>query len=196
MHQKKLPVNKFNLLLPAIKRNAVTADICAHCRHINKFEYSFCTNCGYPLRDELLIDAFYKKLKERNELLFKAENTVQVARVILYVMALFLLPGILFIFSASTVKYLVATLALIMSVLFFFLAFWSRSNPLSAMLIAVIILITFSAINIFDKLKQSFTTTEGIIGMLLCLALVFVVLKGVQAAYRVALMKQELEINV
>jgi hypothetical protein len=195
MHQKKLPVNKFNLLLPAIKPNTV-ADICAHCGHVNKSEYSFCTNCGYPLRDELLIDAFYKKLKERNELLFKAENTVQVARVILYVMALFLLPGIFFIFSASTVKYLVATLALIMSALFFFLAFWSRSNPLSAMLIAVIILITFSAINIFDKLKQSFTTTEGIIGMLLCLALVFVVLKGVQAAYRVALMKQELEINV
>jgi hypothetical protein len=196
MHQKKLPVNKFNLLLPAIKRNMVTADICIHCTHINKPEYSFCTNCGYPLQDKLLIDAYYKKLKERNELLFKAENTVQVARIILYVMAFFLLFGILFIFSESTVKYLVATLALIISALFFFLALWSRSNPLSAMLIAVIILITFSAINIFDKLKQSFTTTQGVIGMLLCLALVVVVLKGVQAAYRVVLMKQELQMNL
>ena len=196
MHQKKLPVNKFNLLLPAIKRNTTTADICIHCTHINKPEYSFCTNCGYPLQDKLLIDAYYKKLKERNELLFKAENTVQVARIILYVMAFFLLFGILFIFSESTVKYLVATLALIMSALFFFLALWSRSNPLSAMLIAVIILITFSAINIFDKLKQSFITTQGVIGMLLCLALVVVVLKGVQAAYRVVLMKQELQMNL
>jgi hypothetical protein len=87
-------------------------------------------------------------------------------------------------------------LALIMSGLFFFLAFWSRSNPLSAMLTAFIILITFSAINIFDKLKESFTTTQGLIGMLLCLSLVFVVLKGVQGAYRVTLMKQELQTRV
>lgn len=86
-------------------------------------------------------------------------------------------------------------LALIMSALFFFLAFWSRSNPLSAMLTAVIILITFSAINMFDKLKESSTTTAGLIGMLLCLSLVLVVLKGVQGAYRVAFMKQELRIN-
>ena len=196
MHQKKLPVNKYNLLLPAIKRNVVTADVCTHCRYINRPDYSFCTNCGYPLHDKLLIDEYYKKLTERNELLFKAENAVQVARVILYIMAFFLLTGILFIFSESSVKYLIAMLAIIMSALFFFLAFWSRSNPLSAMLTAVIILITFSAINIFDKLKESFTTTEGLIGMLLCLSLVFVVLKGVQGAYRVALMKQELRINL
>jgi hypothetical protein len=193
MQNKKLPVQKLHSLLPDVKRNVIAADICTHCSYINKHEYSFCTNCGYPLHDKLLVDGYYKKLTERKAMLFKAENAVLVARIILYVMALFLLSGILFIFSESSVKYLVAMLALIMSGVFFFLAFWSKSNPLSAMLTAFIILITFSAINIFDKLKQSFTTTEGLIGMLLCLSLLLVVLKGVQGAYRVTLMKQELQ---
>lgn len=100
MHQKKLPVNKFNLLLPVIKHNAI-ADVCTHCMYINKSHYSFCTNCGYPLHDKLLIDAYYKKLTERNELLLKAENAVQAARVILYAMAFFLLTGILFVFRKA-----------------------------------------------------------------------------------------------
>jgi len=84
-------------------------------------------------------------------------------------------------------------LAVILSGLFYFLAFWSRSNPFTAMLTAFIILITFSAINIFGKLVDSFTTLGGVIGMMLCLALLFVVLKGVQGAYRVSLMKEELQ---
>jgi hypothetical protein len=193
MQNKKLPIHKPCSLLPKIKSNVIAADICTHCSYINKPEYSFCTNCGYPLHDKLLVDDYYKKLTARKELLFKAENAVLVARIILYVMALFLLSGIFFLFSESSVKYLIAMLALIMSGVFFFLAFWSRSNPLSAMLTACIILITFSAINIFDKLKESFTTTQGLIGMILCLALVLVVLKGVQGAYRVTLMKQELQ---
>lgn len=192
MHQNKKILSKKINLLPVIQNNAA-AEICMRCIHVNKTEYSFCTNCGYPLHDASLTGVYYKKLKERNELLFKAENSVLVARIILYVMATFLLPGIFFIFSESSLKYLIALMALIMSGLFFFLAFWSRSNPLPAMLTAFIILITFSAIDIFGKLKESFTTTQGFIGMLLCLSVLFVILKGVKGAYRVALIKQELQ---
>jgi hypothetical protein len=192
---KKISAEKINHLLPAI-HPSMSAEICSHCGYINKTEYSFCTNCGYPLHDAVLADNYFKVLKEKKQLLYRAESAVLVARIILYVMGGFLLPGIFFIFSASSVKYLIAMLALIMSGLFFFLAFWSRNNPLPAMLTAFIILITFSAINIFEKLKQSFTTREGLISILICTGVLFVILKGVQGAYRAALMKQELQINM
>ena len=180
-------------MLPKVPHKEPVAEICSHCRYVNLHEYSFCTNCGYPLNNHLLIDGYHRRLRQRTDLLFKAETSVLIARSVLYVMASFLLLGIFFVFSESNSKYLIVTLALLLSGLFFFLAFWSRRNPFTAMLTAFIILITFCAINIFGKLVQSFTTVEGIIGMLLCFALLFVVLKGVQGAYRVTLMKQELQ---
>jgi len=191
---KKLSsIQKFNELLPAVRHEQFGADICAHCDHVNKTEYSFCTNCGYPLHDQQLVDVYHKRLQQRTDMLFKAESSVLIARIVLYIMASFLLLGIFFIFSDGNEKYFIVILALILSGLFYFLAFWSRNNPFTAMLTAFIILTTFSAVNIFGKLVQSFTTLEGLIGMLLCLALLFVVLKGVQGAYRVSLMKEELQ---
>ncbi len=192
-HSKKISAQKLNNLLPVIERKLNAANICMRCDHVNKTKYLFCTNCGYPLHDKFLEEVYYKNLKARNELLFKAENAVLIARIILYVMAAFLLCGILFIFSESSAKYLIAMLALIMSGLFFFLAFWSRNNPLSGMLTAFMILITFSAIDIFGKLKESLTTKEGFIGVIICISLLIVVLKGVKGAYRITLLKQELQ---
>jgi hypothetical protein len=87
-------------------------------------------------------------------------------------------------------------MALILSGLFFFLAFWSQKNPFTALLTAFIILMVFSAVNIVGRLAHSFTTVEGMTGMLLCLILLFIVLKGVQAAYRINLIKQEMQVNV
>ena len=196
--QKRMPhFKKFSCvqkikLLPDVHDEPI-ADICAHRNYVNKKEYSFCTNCGYPLHNQLLVDIYHKRLQQRTDLLYKAESSVLVARIVLYIMASFLLLGILFVFSESSEKYFMVILAIILSGLFYFLAFWSRSNPFTAMLTAFIILITFSAINIFGKLVDSFTTIGGVIGMMLCLALLFVVLKGVQGAYRVSLMREELQ---
>jgi hypothetical protein len=186
-------IQKFNASLPAVRQEKPVAEVCGHCNYLNHNEYAFCTNCGYPLHNPLLVDVYHKHLRQRTDLLFKAETSVLIARIVLYVMACFLLMGIFFVFSESNAKYLIVTLALLLSGLFFFLAFWSRSNPFTAMLTAFIILTVFSAINIFGKLVQSFTTVQGLIGMLLCLSLLFVVLRGVQGAYRVTLMKQELQ---
>ena len=191
-HFRKLPSDqKINLLPDVLEKPK--ADICAHCNYVNKTEYSFCTNCGYPVHNQLLVDIYHKRLQHRTDLLYKAESSVLVARIVLYIMASFLLLGIFFVFSESSEKYFMVILAVILSGLFYFLAFWSRTNPFTAMLKAFIILITFSAINIFGKLVDSFTTLGGVIGMMLCLALLFVVLKGVQGAYRVSLMKEELQ---
>ena len=189
-------VQKINSLLPGVHNKKTEAEICRHCLYVNETGYSFCTNCGYPIQNMELIDVYKKRIQQRTNLLFKAENSVLLARIVLYVMASFLSLGLLFIFAESSRKYLIVMLALLLSGLFFFLALWSRKNPFTALLTAFIILIAFSAINIFGKLTQSFTTLQGMTGMLLCLALLFVVLKGVQGAYRISLIKQELQLKL
>ena len=196
MHKLNKIFNVKPNFLPYINGQKANAEICGHCVYVNKTDNAFCTNCGYPLRNNLLIKVYHEKIKERKELLFKAENSVVAARVILYVMASFMLLGTCFVFTESAEKYLIVILALIMSGLFFFLAFWSRNNPFSAMLTSFIILTTFCAINIFNRLMQSVTTLQGSIGMILCIALLLVVLRGVQGAYRVTLMKQELQTKI
>jgi hypothetical protein len=187
---------KINSLSPKVECKKSQAAICRHCNYVNENNYNFCTNCGYPVKNIQLADAYEKRLQRRKNFLFKAENAVLAARIVLYIMAAFLSLGFFFIFTQSSQKYLIVFMALLLSGLFFFLAFWSQKNPFTALLTSFIILIVFSAINIFEKLSASFTTLEGITGMLLCLALLFVVLKGVQGAYRINLIKEELQVRL
>jgi hypothetical protein len=189
-------IQKINSLLPKPERKKEQASICGHCCYINENEYLFCTNCGYPLLDTKLVKAYNERYDQRINLLFKAETSVLFARIVLYIIGSFLSLGILFIFAESRQKYFIVLLALILSGLFFFLAFWSQKNPFTALLTAFIILIVFSAMNIVGRLAHSFTTVEGMTGMLLCLVLLFIILKGVQGAYRINLIKQEMRINL
>ena len=193
---RKISSLKANYLLPHIQRGEATATICHHCLYVNETTYSFCTNCGFPLKNLQLVPAYHQKLKQRSSFLVKAETSVLFARVILYVIAAFLSLGIFFIFAESSQKYIIVLMAALLSGLFFFLAFWSQKKPFTALLTAFIILMVFSAIDIFGKLAESFTTLQGMTGMVLCIALLFVVLKGVQGAYRINLIKEELQIKI
>ena len=144
----------------------------------------------------MLVNDYHKRVQQRSHVLFKAENAVLVARVILYFMASFLSLGIFFIFAESRRKYVIVIFAALLSGLFFFLASWSRKNPFTALLTAFIVLMVFCLVNIAARLTQSFTTIEGLTSTLLCLALLAIVLKGVQGAYRINLIKEELQLHI
>ena len=174
-------------MLPDIQHKKINAVICSYCRHVNNVDYQFCTNCSYPLQDKLLVTSFYKKLNKRKDVWVKAVNAVFIARNVLYVMAVSLLLGLLVLLLPVNIKYLIAVIALILSGLFFLLALWSRREPFPAMFTAFIILVTFSAINIVSKFDMLLTTSQGLISLMLCFALLFVIIKGVQGAYRLKL---------
>src|ERR1700759_4442287 len=132
-------IQNINSLLPRVERKRPGASICEHCSYINENEYFFCTNCGYPLQDAKLVKAYNERRDQRINLLFKAETSVLFARIALYIIGSFLSLGILFIFAESRQKYFIVLLALILSGLFFFLAFWSQKTPLPVWLTAFII---------------------------------------------------------
>src|SRR4051794_25561054 len=97
-------IKKVNAFLPQPERKNGAAVICKHCGYINKNEYSFCTNCGYPLQNKSA-DAFNTRMKQQDMLLFKAKTAVTAARLVLYMMASFLSMGVFFIFAESNRKY-------------------------------------------------------------------------------------------
>jgi hypothetical protein len=189
-------VNGVNALLPKIANREEHLCVCRHCNYVNESEYFFCTNCGFPIKNKMLVNAYYKRIQQRSQILFKAENAVLVARVILYFMAAFLSLGILFIFAESSHKYSIVIFAAFLSALFFFLALWSRKKPFTALLTSFIVLMVFCMVNIATRFAQSFETIEGVTSILFCLALLAIVLKGVQGAYRVNLIKEEQQLNV
>jgi hypothetical protein len=191
-----LYLSKLNALLPKIANKAVHKCICGHCGYINEIEYFFCTHCGFPLKNKLLVNTYYQRIQQRSHVLFKAQNAVLVARVILYCMAFFLSLGILFIFAQNSGKYVIVIFAALLSGLFFFLASWSKKNPFTALLTSFILLMVFCMVNIAARFAQSFTTIEGLISILFCFVLLAIVLKGVQGAYRINLIKEELQQSV
>src|SRR5947208_17119615 len=117
-------LSKVHTMLPKIYREAQYC-ICRHCNYVNEVQYFFCTHCGFPLKDKLLVNDYHTRMQQRSHLLFKAENAVLVARIILYCMASFLSLGILFIFAQSNRKYVVVLFAALLSGLFFFLGLCS-----------------------------------------------------------------------
>ncbi|MGN6213376.1 hypothetical protein [Parafilimonas sp.] len=187
-----LYIKQVGALQPQSAKANPAALICYHCSYVNETEFSYCTNCGYPLQNKPASNSYKQRMEQRKTALLKAENAVLAARVVLYVIASFLSLGLFFIFAESNQKYIVVLMALLFSGLFFSLAFWSRKSPFPALLTSFITLIAFSTINIFRSLTISVITLRGITGILICLALLIVILRGLQGAYRINLIKEEL----
>lgn len=168
-----------------------TALICRHCNYINEIHFLFCTNCGYALNRQGS-GSGNQRMEQRKTALLKAENAVLAARLVLYVIASFLSLGFFFIFAENNRKYIVVLMALLLSGLFFSLAAWSRKSPFPALLTSFIMLVAFSIINIFRSFAIAAVTLRSITGILICLALLIIILRGLQGAYRISLIKEEL----
>lgn len=190
-----LYIQQVNALLPQPVKAKPAAFVCRHCNYINETTFLYCTNCGYSLQNKPECIGGNQHIDQHKADLLRAENTVVAARLVLYVIASFLSLGFFFIFAEGNRKYIVVLMALLLSGLFFSLAFWSRKNPFPALLTSFIILIVFSTINIFRSLAMAVITLRGITGILICLALLVVILRGLQGAYRINLMKEELHIK-
>ena len=168
---------------------------CRKCSYINYINNIYCTECGFPLHDDELINRYHQRISVRKTLKEEAQTSILITRFFLFCMGGFILSGAVYLIMVYQPADLTAVIimAIMLSALFFILAFWSRKNPFTSLLTSFVILTTFSAINIFGKFTQTFTTLTGLIGMVICLVLLAMVLRGVQAAYRITMIDEELE---
>src|SRR6266498_4143522 len=145
---------KLQKLQPFTVRSNIFNCICNRCRYVNSVTNNFCTNCGYPVKEE----------------------------------------GISFLFSDLDNRYLLVLASATFSGLFFLLARWSYSKPFTAIITGFIIVLTFSTISIFGEFVNAFTTVVGVYSILVTMILIYFLLRGVQGAYKVDLIKEEMEI--
>ncbi|MEP6846037.1 MAG: hypothetical protein ABI861_08535 [Panacibacter sp.] len=181
--------------LPHVKFGNKTNHICSRCFYVNATANHFCTNCGYPVQPGNTQLLYQFRTKQRKEILKKSLYFIQVARVLLYVIAIFFTVGIAFLFGNLSNRFFLAILAVTSSALFFVLARWSLSKPFTALLTAFVIILTFSTIAVFGEFTHTFTSVDGIYTIGACLAVLYFLVRGVQAAYKADLINEEMHIN-
>src|SRR3954452_884377 len=189
--KKNIDINKVS---PKVKHEDASLAICSRCRFVNEASNNFCTNCGYPIKEKETSALYHVRMKQRKELLRKGEKSVKAARVLLYILSVLLLTGIGFIFGELPNRMFLVLASCTFSALFFLLAQWSYTKPLTALITAFILVITFSTISIFGEFVNAFTTVVGVYSLLINMVLVYFLLKGVQGAYKLDVAKEELEI--
>jgi hypothetical protein len=186
---------KTDILFSEIKFQNIQHCTCPRCRYVNKLVNNFCTNCGYPIKEREEESALYHvRVKQRTEMLRRGEKAIQSARVILYILAIFLLTGIGFLFGELENRYFLVLSSAVFSMLFFLLAYWSYSKPFISITTAFILVLTFSIIAIFGEFINAFKTVVGVYSILISMIIIYFLLKGVQGAYKAELIKEEMEI--
>jgi len=183
-------------LKPVIVKAAVHRTVCNRCRYVNPSAHSFCTNCGWPVREtQQLLSLYNLRAKHRKDLLNKCQQLIVTARVVLYIIGGLCLSGIGFLFSENNERYLLFALTIVMAALFVLLGRWSIRKPFTALLVSFVVVITFSTISVFGRLLQALTTTDGLYTIILSMIVTYFLLRGIQAAYRADLISEEFEIN-
>ena len=181
-------------LLPILKRPVIFYCICARCNYVNAIANNFCTNCGYPIKEKENAALYHVRFKQRKELLQKGEKAIQAARVTLYILSALLLTGIGFFFSELKSGAILGIASVVFAFLFFMLAQWSFAKPFTSLITAFILVLTSSTISVFGEFVNAFTTVVGVYSILMSMVLIYFLLKGVQGAYKVDLIKEEMEI--
>jgi len=185
---------ELNNLRPQAKHTSIFHSICSRCRYVNFVSNNFCTNCGYPVKEEGTATLYHIRLKQRQELLKRTEKDVQTARVVLYALSSFFFLGILFLFGSLENRYLLSLVSVTFSGLFLLLGRWSYSKPFISIITGFIIILTFSAVSIFGQFVNAFTTVIGVYGIFINMILIYLLLRGVYGAYKADLIKEEMEI--
>lgn len=185
---------KLRKLRPSVGSTNIIYCICSRCRYVNNATNNFCTNCGYPIKEEGASTLYNVRIKQRKELLRKGEKDVQAARATLYILSVFFLIGVSFLFGNLDSRYLLALVSITFSGLFFLLARWSYTKPFIAIITGFIIILTFSAIAIFGQFVNAFSTVVGVYAIFISMILIYFLLRGAQGAYKVELIKEEMEI--
>lgn len=189
-------LEKVHHILPKVLMYESEWTICNHCRHINESEWMYCTYCGYPMHKmDNAISLFHSRIREKHQMLLKSEKEISNGRIATYIMAAVFSTGLGVMFTEMPLRVVYAASAIVLSILFIILARWSKKNAFSALLTACIILITFSAIHIVNKITNQIFNYQGFYGISFYLLLLFFIIRGVQGAYKADLLREELQAN-
>jgi hypothetical protein len=71
---------------------------------------------------------------------------------------------------------------------------WSLQKPFTALLISLIIMLSFAAINTWAELSSTFTTAGGVYLLMIQIILIHFLLQGVKGAFRADILEDEFKL--
>ena len=128
---------------------------CCNCSFVNHKEYNFCTNCGYPIhpnKDRLALYNF--RLEKRKNMQRICSVKIEHARNALYVLAACSMLGVFYVFSNVKQTVITGFVMVLLGIIYAGLGRWSLQKPFTALLISLIIMLTFAAINTWAELSS------------------------------------------
>ena len=166
--------------------------ICLTCNFVNSATNNFCTNCGYPQQPgEGGMAIYNKRIAQRNTLKENCEKKIQHARNSLYVIALACMLSISYFINGKKKESLVALILFVLAAMYTSLGRWTSKKPFTSLLISLLLMLTFIAINAWMELASSFNSATGIYIFVIQLVLTYFLVQGVKAAFHADILAEE-----
>jgi hypothetical protein len=168
---------------------------CCNCSFINKANYNFCTNCGFPVhpnKDSLA--RYNERLIQRKNLQKNCYIKIARARNTLYILAAFCMLGIFYLFSDWKQSVIKGVVMVCLGVIYAGLGSWSVQKPFTSLLISLIIMLTFVVINTWAEFSSAFVTAAGIYMLIVQVILIYFLLQGVKGAFHADILEEEFKL--
>ena len=168
---------------------------CSNCSFINRKDNHFCTNCGYPVYPTTERLALYNfRLEKRKNLQRTCYLKVEHARNALYVLAAFCMLGVFYAFSDVRNKAMSGFVMVLFGLIYAGLGRWSLQKPFTSLLISLIIMLTFAAINTWAEFTSMFSTASGLYVLMVQIILIYFLLQGVKGAFHADILEEEFKL--
>ena len=168
---------------------------CRNCSFINYVHYNFCTNCGYPVHPNLKgIEIFNKRLHRRKLLQQKCFTKVAQARNALYLLAGFSMLGIFYLFSQWKGFVVKGLIMVFLSIMYAALGRWSLRKPFTSLLISLLMLITFTAINTWAEITAKSSSASAPFLLVIQVMIIYFLLQGVKGAFLADILEEEFKL--
>jgi hypothetical protein len=168
---------------------------CGNCKFINKASNNFCTNCGYPIHPTKDRLALYNiRLQRRKNLLNNCMIKISQARNALYILAGLFTFGIFYLFSDWRETVIKGLVMVVLAVIYAGLGRWSLQKPFTSLLISLIIMLTFAAINTYAEFFSKTSSSGGLYMIVLQGVLIYFLLQGVKGAFHADILEEEFKL--
>lgn len=165
---------------------------CRNCSFVNGKEYNFCTNCGYPVRpDEEQLAIYNHRLEQRKKMQRNCWVKVEHARNALYVLAACSMLGVFYVFSDVKQTVITGFVMVMLGIIYAGLGRWSLQKPFTALLISLIIMLTFAAINTWAEVSSLVASASGFYMLIIQMILIYFLLRGVKGAFHADILEEE-----
>jgi hypothetical protein len=102
--------------------------------------------------------------------------------------------GIFYVFSEIRQRAMTGAVMVVLGVIYAALGRWSLQKPFTALLVSLIFMLTFTAINTWAEISSRFATAGSLYILIVQIILIHFLLQGVKGAFNADVLEEELKL--